>query len=351
MPLSRPRFTQRPEIWLALLALGALIYTLADILAPFVAGLLLAYLGHPLVRRLSTSWFPRPLAALVVVGSFLGLGLGFLVLLFPLLAHDLLQLIARLPNTADAWQAALIPYLPRNLGIDWSTSLSTWRELLKQHLGSISDALQNLLLSARHGGSVLIHLFLTLLLIPVVTFYLLKDWDRLIQTLAQKLPPRNAAPLRQLAHEIDVVLGQFLRGQVLVMTCMATFYGLGLHFTGLSSGLALGITAGLLVFIPYVGVFIGFVLAVLTALIQDPSLLLPVCGVFAAGHVLEGSFITPRLVGERIGLHPVMVILALLSFGQLLGFFGIVIALPASAVARVLLGHLHQIWWSRETTP
>jgi predicted PurR-regulated permease PerM len=100
-----------------------------------------------------------------------------------------------------------------------------------------------------------------------------------------------------------------------------------------------------------VGVFIGFVLSVLTALIQDPSLLLPVCGVFAAGHVLEGSFITPRLEGERIGLHPVMVILALLSFGQLLGFFGIVIALPASAVARILLGHLHQIWWSRETTP
>ncbi|NDU85996.1 MAG: AI-2E family transporter [Ferrovum sp.] len=350
MPLLRPA-PRRPWAWIFAIVLAGLVYFLADILTPFVAGLLLAYLGHPLVNRLVRPWFPRFLAALVVVVGFISLGIAFLLLLFPLLARDIIQLSAHLPASADAWQAAVIPYLPQTLGVDWTTSLNTWRNLLQQHLGDAGAALQHLLLSARHGGSMLLHLFLTLLLVPVVTFYLLKDWTRLSQSAKAMLPPSVAPAVLSLAQEIDAVLGQFLRGQAMVMATMAGFYGLGLHFTGLSSGLALGLTTGLLVFIPYIGVFIGFTLALLSALIQDPSLLLPVVIVFAVGHVLEGSFITPRLVGERIGLHPVVVILALLSFGQLLGFFGVVIALPASAVARIVLGRLHTAWLHQKGTP
>lgn len=329
--------------------LVALIYALSDILAPFVAGLLLGYLGHPLVDRLSQRWLPRPLAALLIVLGLIGLGSGFLLLLLPLLTHDLIQLGNRLPSSADAWQAALLPYLPTTLGIDWTRSMGAWRDLLQQHLGSLSEPLQHLVLSARHGGSLLLHLFLTLLLVPVVTFYLLKDWNRLMSSLHTLIPESYLTPIAHLSQEIDEVLGQFLRGQVLVMGTMALFYGVGLQGVGVSSGLALGVTTGLLVFIPYVGVFIGFVLTLLSTLIQDPHLLPYVLGVFLIGHLLEGWVITPRLVGERIGLHPVVVILALLSFGQLLGFLGVVIALPAAAVSRILLSHVITLY--RERSP
>ncbi|MDA8416351.1 MAG: AI-2E family transporter [Betaproteobacteria bacterium] len=320
--------------------LVGLIYALSDILAPFVAGLLLGYLGHPLVDRLNVRWLPRSLAALLIVLALIGLGSSFLLLLLPLLTHDLMQLASRLPNSVEAWQAAILPYLPTTLDIDWMHSMGTWRDLLQQHLGALSEPLQHLALSARYGSSLLLHLFLTLLLVPVVTFYLLKDWNRLVASLHSLIPENYFTPIAQLGQEIDEVLGQFLRGQVLVMGTMALFYGLALQIAGVSSGLTLGVTTGLLVFIPYVGVFIGFVLTLLSTLIQNPHLVPYVLAIFLTGHMLEGWVITPRLVGERIGLHPVVVILALLSFGQLLGFLGVVIALPAAAVGRICLSHL-----------
>ncbi len=349
MPPSRPPSPRIAGYWIALLALAALVYTLSDILAPFVAGLMLAYLGHPLMTRLTQRRVPPSAAALTIVLTLIGLGSGFLLLLVPLLARDLIQLANRLPSSAAAWQDMILPYLPHGLGIDWSNSVGTWRELLQQHVGALEETAQRLLLSARHGGSVLLHLLLTLLLVPVVTFYLLKDGTRLVASFRALIPQRWAPTVSRLGNEIDDVLGQFLRGQVLVMAVMALFYGIGLHFVGISSGLALGVTTGLLVFIPYLGVFIGFILTLLSALIQDPHLLPGMVGVFLVGHVLEGWVVTPRLVGERIGLHPVVVILALLSFGQLLGFLGVVIALPTAAVARILLTLL--VAYYREGSP
>lgn len=338
---TRPASSRRPiEFWIVPIILAGLIYVLSDILAPFVAGLLLAYLGHPLVDWLARHRLPRSVAALIVVLGLIALGAGFLILMLPLLVHDLVQLFNRLPTTTEAWQSTLLPYLPTSWGIDWSHSLGAWRDLIQQHLGTLGEALQHLALSARQGGSLLLHLLLMLLLIPVVLFYLLKDWPRLVPAARALIAERWQPAITTVGGEIDQVLGQFLRGQVMVMGAMALFYGIGLQGVGLSSGITLGVTTGLLVFIPYVGVFMGFILTLLSALIQDPSLLPYVLGVFLAGHLLEGWIITPRLVGERIGLHPVIVILTLLSFGQLLGFLGVVIALPAAAVGRILLTHL-----------
>ncbi|MDE2260194.1 MAG: AI-2E family transporter [Betaproteobacteria bacterium] len=342
MTSTRP--ASRINAWvIALAALAAwLIYTLSTILMPFVLAALLAYVCHPLARRLTRPWFPPALAALLVLLILTGIGAAFGVLVLPMLYYELNQVLAKLPAVLSNVRDVSAPYLQQALGIDLRNNLDQLRDMLQQNIGNTGAALQKLLRSASEGGALVISLLITLLLVPVVLFYLLKDWDRLMVNLLEAVPSRHRLLAISLAQEVDTVLGQFLRGQLVVMAVMASIYAIGLHLIGLQSGVAIGIMTGLLVFIPYVGVFTGFVLAMLAAMIQGPGadLLLPVLAVFATGHILEGTLITPRLVGERIGLHPVMVIFALLAFGKLLGFFGVVIALPTSAVLRVALGRL-----------
>jgi len=318
------------------------VYALSTVLMPFVLATLLAYVCHPLASRLTRPWFPPALAALLVLLLLTGVGAAFGVLILPMLYYELNQVLARLPSALNGLRDLSAPFLQQTLGINLSTNLDQLRDMLQQNIGSTEAALQKLLRSASEGGALVLSVLVTLLLVPVVLFYLLKDWSRLVQLTFAAVPPRYRAQVGSLAQEIDAVLGQFLRGQLVVMTIMAALYATGLHLVGLNSGIAIGITTGILVFIPYVGVFTGLILALLAAIIQGPGsdLLLPVLGVFAVGHMLEGSLITPRFVGERIGLHPVMVIFALLAFGKLLGFFGVVIALPASAVLRVALSRL-----------
>jgi len=222
--------------------------------------------------------------------------------------------------------------------------LNILREVLVQNMGSAEAALQKLLRSASDGSAFLASIAFTLLLVPVVFFYLLKDWSNIVQSLFSAVPIRHRALVSSVTGEIDSVLGQFLRGQLIVMLVMSVYYATALHVVGLDSGIPIGILTGCLVFIPYVGVFTGFVLAILTALVQGPgiTLLLPVTIAFVLGHVLEGTVITPRLVGERIGLHPVMVIFSLLAFGKLLGFFGILIALPTTAALWIIIRRVNQ---------
>ncbi len=328
---------------MALAALAAwLVYALSTILMPFVLATLLAYVCHPLASRLTRPWFPPAMAALLVLILLTGVGAAFGVLILPMLYYELNQVLARLPSALNGLRDVSTPLLQQTLGIDLHTNLDQLRDMLQQNIGNTEAALQKLLRSAGEGGALVLSVLATLLLVPVVLFYLLKDWSRLVALAFAAVPLRHRALVASLAQEIDAVLGQFLRGQLVVMAVMAALYATGLHLVGLDSGVAIGITTGLLVFIPYVGVFTGLVLALLAAIIQGPGydLLMPVLGVFALGHVLEGTLITPRLVGERIGLHPVMVIFALLAFGKLLGFFGVVIALPASAVLRVALSRL-----------
>ncbi len=328
---------------MALAALAIwLVYALSTILMPFVLAALLAYVCHPLARWLTRPWFPPALASLLVLLLLTGVGAAFGVLILPMLYYELNQVLAKLPATLNGLRDLSTPFLQQTLGIDLHTNLDQLRDMLQQNIGTTEAALQKVLRSAGEGGAWILSVIVTLLLVPVVLFYLLKDWSRLLTITLGAVPPRYRTQVEGFAREIDAVLGQFLRGQMVVMAIMATFYAAGLHLVGLNSGVAIGITTGILVFIPYVGVFTGLVLAMLAATVQGPGpdMLLPVLGVFAVGHMLEGSLITPRFVGERIGLHPVMVIFALLAFGKLLGFFGVVIALPASAVLRVTLSRL-----------
>jgi predicted PurR-regulated permease PerM len=335
----------RTSFWGIALALAAaaLIYALSTILMPFVLGTLLAYICHPLAARLTRPWFPSALASLLVLLLLTSLIALFGVLVVPMLYHEINEVLARLPAAISGFRQWSSPWLQDVLGVDFGTSVSQVRELVLQNIGSTELAMQKVVNSASEGGRVLLEILVTLLLVPVVFFYLLKDWNRLIPKLQAAIPSTHRARVTDLALEIDTMLGQFLRGQLLVMAAMACFYSIGLSLAGLNAGLAIGLLTGFLVFIPYIGVFTGFVLAMLAALVQDPgntALLLPVAGVYALGHALEGTVVTPRLVGERIGLHPVAVIFALMAFGKLLGFFGVVVALPATAVLWVLVRRL-----------
>ena len=342
MTTTRPESVFNSRVLIVLALVAGLVYTLSAILMPFVLGILLAYVCHPLAQRLLRRGWPPALAALLVM-LILGVIVGaFGVLVLPMLYHELNMLTAKLPALINELLASSSPVLQQSLGIDLTTNLDQLRAMLLQNIGVTEAALQKIMRSAGEGGAWILGLLLSLLLVPVVLFYLLKDWTALLSTLKNATPSQYRPALEAFARDIDAVLGQFLRGQLLVMAVMATYYGAGLHLVGLHSGLALGIVTGLLVFIPYVGVFSGFILSLLAALMQGPGLdpVWPVLAVFLLGHVLEGTLVTPRLVGERIGLHPVMVIFALMAFGTLLGFFGVVIALPASAVLRVTLSRL-----------
>jgi predicted PurR-regulated permease PerM len=281
--------------------------------------------------------FPRLLAAVIVELLFV-LALVLLVLLVvPVLSKELPQVREQLPGVFDKLDSALGPWL-REMGVFVALDLAS----LKSHaLGYLttnySDAMASLFSSLRLGGSVALVVLANVLLIPVALFYLLLDWDKFTQKLFELVPPRTRPAVNSFTHEADAVLGQYLRGQLLVMLTMAIYYSTGLALFGLDLALPIGVFTGLAMFVPYVGFGIGAILALLAGLLQFASAkaLIMVAVVYGSGQVVEGFFLTPRLVGERIGLHPLAVIFALLAFGQLFGFVGVLVALPASAVLLV----------------
>jgi predicted PurR-regulated permease PerM len=217
------------------------------------------------------------------------------------------------------------------------------RAWLGDHKSEAGQFLRDAWPSLTARGAALFGFATSAVLLPVLLFYFLRDWSDMLARLERLVPPRWQAMTGGLIAEVDEVLGQYLRGQLSVMLLMAAFYALGLRLTGLNSALPIGVVAGLLVFIPYLGVIVGVSLATLTAALQFHALagMLPVWAVFLTGQLLEGFVITPRLVGERIGLHPVAVIFALMAFGQLFGFIGVLLALPLAAVTLVAVRRLH----------
>ena len=337
-------------LWLALAAVTfALLYLLAPILVPFVAAAVLAYICDPLVDRLCAAGQPRTLAVLLVMLAALLLGAGLLLILLPLLQQESTLLVERLPQWLDAARGSVGPWLQQTLGVsvDWSgAALKQWMLEHWQRAGGLASGV--LLPWLGESGGALLGMFANLLLLPVVMFYLLRDWDELLARVDELLPRHWHARIRTIASEADSVLAEFLRGQLSVMALMSVFYALALWLVGLEFALPIGIVAGMLVFVPYLGMVLGLLLATLAAAMQFGigGDLLWVWGVFAAGQLLEGMVVTPWLVGERIGLHPLAVIFALMAFGQLFGFFGILLALPLAAVLLVLLRHLRQHYLS-----
>ncbi len=326
------------------LAAGAawLVYLLAPILTPFLASALLAYLGNPAVNRLARWRWPRPLAVAAVFLLFLLLVMALLFFLIPVLQAQITSFIVKAPAYFDWLQNNALPRLQALLGVELSLDIAAIRQTLLGHWREVGDWATAFFLYVTRSGLSIVGWLATALLVPVVTFYMLLDWDHLLARVLSLFPPRRRGQVTALARESDEVLGSFLRGQLLVMTALAVVYSVGLTLAGLDLALPIGIAAGLVSFVPYLGFILGLLAAAIAAWLQfqDPMVLLGVGIVFLVGQVLESLWLTPKLVGNRIGLHPVAVIFAVMAGGQLFGFTGILLALPAAAVLKIWLRHL-----------
>lgn len=335
-----------PWVLLALAAAGGLIYLLQPVLGPFLFAALLAYLGDPLADRLEARGLGRTGAVvLVFLALSLVLTLGLLGFL-PLLVEQLRDLLQRLPRALAWLESTARPWLEHRFGLALpSLESAEVNVLLREHWQSTGELAGQVLRSAFASGAAVLGTLATLALVPVVTFYLLRDWDRLIAQVQALLPRDLERVLTPLARECDEVIAAFLRGQLLVMLALGTLYAVGLALVGLDFALLIGLVAGLASLVPYLGLAVGLVLAGGAVLFQggDPlTALAGVGAVFAVGQTLEGMVLVPWLVGDRIGLHPVAVIFAVLAGGQLFGFTGVLLALPVAAVIAVALRHAHE---------
>ena len=337
-----------PDYRLMLLAATflLLIYLLLPILAPFFIAVILAYICSPLVGRLSNLklgklQLGRTTGTLFVMLLLLGIMIMVFLIVVPLLQKELLLIVERLPTYLGTLRDRFDPWLLKHFGVTLAIDTAQIQEILTQNWKSASNFAGQLLISVSSHGLALIAWIANLLLVPIVLFYLLRDWHGFIARMAQLLPRRWYAKTATIAQEIDLMLAEFLRGQLSVMLLMSAFYAAGLWLAGLELAIPIGLIAGLLGFVPYLGITIGIVLALLASALQFTTLgqFIPVLVVFGVGQTLESFLLTPWLVGDRIGLHPVVVIFALLAGGQLFGFTGVLLALPVSAAIAVGLRH------------
>ena len=328
-----------------LLLLGAALYVLAPVLTPFAVAALFAYLGDPVVDGLQRRGLSRTTAVVVVFAAMTLLVGLVLLLLVPMLVRQVGHLIEQLPVYVEWLRARVEPLLVRYAGLaPGDLGSDQVVDLLQEHWREAGGVAAGVVGAVTRSGSTLIGWLANLLVIPVVVFYLLRDWDLMLARVQELLPRAVAPTATRLARDSDGVLGAFLRGQLLVMLALGVFYTLGLWAVGIDLALLIGLGAGLVSFVPYLGSIVGIGAGVVAAFVQYQDWLHPllVLAVFGAGQTLEGMVLTPKLVGDRIGLHPVAVIFAVLAGGQLFGFLGILVALPVAAVAMVLLRHAHE---------
>ena len=340
------RFLKRLQ-WTAVAAgVFWLLWLLAPILTPFVLAALLGWLGDPLVDRLERAGRSRNLAVTLVFIAMTLLVLLGLGLLVPLLERQIGVLVDSLPGYRDWLMTTALPWVEATTGIEITSWLNFNRlgELLRSNWESAGGMASVLLGYMSRSGFAVLALATNIVLLPVITFFFLRDWDVLVMRVASLVPRDHLATVSRLARESSDVLGGFLRGQFLVMLILGVMYGFGLWLVGLDLGILIGIIAGLLTFVPYLGPASGIVLGCIAALVQygDWKHVAGVLVVFGIGQVIESYWLTPKLVGDRIGLHPVAVIFAVLAGGQLFGFLGMLLALPVAAVANVLLRYAQE---------
>jgi predicted PurR-regulated permease PerM len=287
---------------------------------------------------------------LLVVLVILLLILALLLVLIPLVQSEIGQLTRRLPELAADLYGRIAPWLRESFGFELQLDLASVKQLIADNLDSAQAVTLKLLSGLKAGGTVVLGILINLVLIPVVMFYLLRDWNRIVTHVDGLLPRRWLPRVRTIAREIDRVLAEFLRGQLSVMGVLAVYYVVGLTLAGLQFAVPIGILTGLLVFIPYVGFGLGLVLGVLAALLQWSGWpgFMAVMAVYGIGQLLENYVLVPFLVGDRIGLHPLAVIFALLAFGELFGFAGVLLALPVSAALLVGLRHLRATYFGSD---
>ncbi len=328
------------------LAIVGLFWLLGPILTPFVIAAVFAYICDPAVNWMVARRVPRALAVLLVIIA-LGLALVALVLiLVPMVYREAMMLIRRLPELVEMFNAQVAPVLQARLGIELQLDAAQFRQLITDNWASAQDLVPIVLGHLKTGGMAVLGFVAHLFLIPMVMFYLLQEWPRILEALERIVPRPWLARTMRIINDIDSVMSEFLRGQLSVMLLLALFYSVGLWFAGLNFALPVGVLTGLLVFIPYVGFGGGLILAILAALLQAEGWppLVGVAAVYGLGQLVESFLLTPYLVGERIGLHPLAVIFALMAFGQLFGFVGVLVALPVSAALLVGLREVQAAW-------
>jgi predicted PurR-regulated permease PerM len=335
------RFYRRLQWTAVALLVGALLWLLAPVLTPFVFAALLGWLGDPLVDRIERRGLSRNTAVLLVFGAMmLALALA-LVLLVPLLERQIVVLVQSLPHYRDWVVGTVVPWLERRTGMQLMAWMDPERliELVRSHWQQAGGMARTVLGYLSRSGFALLGLVANVVLLPVLAFFFLRDWDLFVERVAALVPRDHEATVSRLANESSAILGAFLRGQFLVMLILGVLYGIGLWAIGLDLGVLIGVVAGALTFVPYLGPATVVVFGGIASLVQygDWPHLLGVLAVFGVGQVIESYWLTPKLVGDRIGLHPVAVIFAVLAGGQLFGFLGMLLALPVAAVANVLL--------------
>ena len=332
----------------AALALGALwiVWLLAPILSPFVFAALLGWLGDPLVDRLERAGRTRNTAVILVFSVMTTVLVLALLVLVPLLEQQVVTLVESLPRYRNWFVGTALPWFERRTGLE----ILSWLDpehlfnLIRAHWERAGGVAATVLGYVSRSGFALLAWFANLVLLPVLTFFFLRDWDLLVERIGLLVPRDHQDTVRRLARESDAVLGGFLRGQTLVMLILGVLYAMGLWAVGLDLGILIGVIAGLLTFVPYLGPAAIVVFGGTAALVQfgDWQHLAGVAVVFTVGQVIESYWLTPKLVGDRIGLHPMAVIFAVMAGGSLFGFLGMLLALPVAAVANVLLRFAHE---------
>ena len=339
---------KRASAWCLIAAVIVLaLWLLGPVLTPFIVAAVLAYALTPLVNkldRMGKGRLPRVVAVVAVELLFIIASLGLLLLIVPIVMKEIPLLREQVPLLADRITNGLSPWLAQ-FGIKVSLDITSLKAAALKYLNAnFEEMFGSVVSSLRLGGSVALTIIGNAVLIPVALFYLLMDWDKFVARLLELVPTPMRSAFDSFADEADSVLGQYLRGQLLVMLIMAAFYAIGLALFGLDLALPIGIFTGLAMFIPYLGFGIGLILAIFAGLLQFASIkvVVMVAVVYGIGQMIESLVLTPRLVGERIGLHPLAVIFALLAFGQVFGFVGVLIALPASAVLLVAVRRIKE---------
>ena len=311
-----------------------------QILLPFVAGMALAYALDPVADWFERRGFSRLAATLTILVLFVVVLVVVTVLIAPILANQLAEFIARVPVYVEKLQGLFTSFLDSGVSRYFGFDSTTIRGSLSGLMSQGAVWLTALLTSLWNGGRALLTVLSLFVVTPVVAFYLLYDWDRMVARVDALLPRDYAPEIRRLAGEIDVTIAAFVRGQLLVCVILGAFYATGLVLVGLNFGFLIGLVAGLLSFIPYVGFSVGFIVSIGVALVQFLPGWLSIgatIAVFILGQFLEGYVLQPRLIGERVGLHPVWLLFALFAFGLLFGFVGLMIAIPAAAAVGVLV--------------
>jgi predicted PurR-regulated permease PerM len=337
--------------WLAGLLICGLIYLLSPILTPFLIAAILAYIANPLVNKIDAFQFKnlspsRTVASLLVMGLILAVILLILLIVVPLIQKEVVLLLQKLPAYFNTAKSSLDPWLQKNFGVGIDIDFAQIQQILTENWKTAGNFAKNIAQTLSTKGLVFIGWLANLVLIPLVLFYLLVDWNILINKVGQLIPRKYIAKTQEIALEIDAMLAEFLRGQLSVMLLMSLFYSAGLWLAGLEVAVPIGILSGLLGFIPYLGFGLGLILGIFSALLQFGNItdIIPVLVVFGLGQIVESMVLTPYLVGDRIGLHPLVVIFALMAGGQLFGFAGVLLALPVSAALAVGFRHAKQTY-------